>query len=436
MILVIGLDGAEWEVIRSNLNVLPNIRKLVEVGDSKTITLRDRPGTNNWCTMFSGKALNKLKHDLEINFIWDVLGDAFDVRALNVPIVSPPYNHNCDYTREYRGPPGPEELEEDLVSLTARAIEILEERPDVFIVVYTVLDKLIGLCGGTPILEWYKKIDARLGELLQYMEQEDKLLLILNPGVCNSDKPRGAVLITRNVSSVIDSPQSVFHAIRAGLDLSLEEKVEISLGIIEKALSRFKKPAVAWTTGKNSTAVLGLLREASGTVPCVVLHADTTVNFRETYKFRDRLVKDWNLNLVVVRPEIEIPADFRIAEDREKCCHLLKTMPMKKKIRELGVDGVFTGRRWDEHDAGAGGRYFSEHEGYCDISPILHWSEEDVWNYLRSRWIPHNPLYDKGYRNISCEPCTRLSPSRERSSGNRDKEEVMERLSVKYRGNP
>ena len=39
------------------------------------------------------------------------------------------------------------------------------------------------------------------------------------------------------------------------------------------------------------------------------------------------------------------------------------------------------------------------------VSPIYEWSEYDVWNYLITRELPHNPLYDKGYKRVGCVGC-------------------------------
>jgi len=45
--------------------------------------------------------------------------------------------------------------------------------------------------------------------------------------------------------------------------------------------------------------------------------------------------------------------------------------------------------------------------GMTKFNPLADWAEEDVWNYIRSNNVPYNPLHDKGYPSIGCEPCTR-----------------------------
>jgi phosphoadenosine phosphosulfate reductase len=463
MILVIGLDAATWKVINPNLDDLPNLKRLIGSGRSATITLRERPHSASvWCSIFSGKTQEEHGHrdfvvdgklqrreDIKVKFIWDILDGLVDIRALNVPFVYPPYNYNCEYEAiGYGLSSDPKELEQDMELLTRKAKEVLGERPEVFIVVYTMLDKISHFHWGTPtLLEWYKKVDAKLGELLQFVREEDKLIVISDHGFADWDEverhtlprrtPEGeikgdhhreAILITKNISYPIQNPEDVFHAIRSELDLDFEEKVEKSKEILKEALERFEKIAVAWTTGKDSTVILGLLKELYGRIELPVLFFDTTVKFRETYEYRDRVAREWGLDLIVVKPEI--PEGFKIARDKEECCRVLKVLPAKEKIRELGLEAVVTGIRWDEHEARAGEEYFSEREDHVRVHPLLHWSEGDVWRYLREKNIPVNPLYAKGYRSLGCKPCTKPAPKggAERSGRSQDKEEIMARL--------
>ncbi|MFQ6136361.1 MAG: phosphoadenosine phosphosulfate reductase family protein [Candidatus Hydrothermarchaeales archaeon] len=210
--------------------------------------------------------------------------------------------------------------------------------------------------------------------------------------------------------------------------MNFEEKVERSRGVIKEAFDRFDRIGIAWTTGKDSTAVLSLVREVFGKVPCPVLHGDTTVKFDEVYEYRDRMAKEWDLDLRIMKPEI--PEGFEIARDRENCCHLLKTIPAQKTFEELGLEAVIAGIRWDEQRARRNESYFSRRKTHWRVHPILHWSEEDIWRFIKERKIPHNPLYDKGYRSIGCKPCTEPTPEggTERSGRAQDKEEIMERL--------
>ncbi|HEX54809.1 MAG: phosphoadenosine phosphosulfate reductase [Candidatus Altiarchaeales archaeon] len=215
------------------------------------------------------------------------------------------------------------------------------------------------------------------------------------------------------------------------MEMGFEEKVEKSKDVIREAVERFKdKIAIAWTGGKDSTVVLGLTRELfNGRVPIPVLFVDTTVKFKETYDFINKLKREWNLNLVIARNEDALKK-IEIAKDRERCCHLLKTEALNMAIKNNGWKAIIAAIRWDEQEARANEKYFSPRKNHIRVHPILHFTEKDIWDYIKSRNLPYHPLYDKGYRSIGCEPCTKPSVEggSERSGRAQDKEEIMRRL--------
>lgn len=204
--------------------------------------------------------------------------------------------------------------------------------------------------------------------------------------------------------------------------------VRRSLEVLDRAFSRFERIGVAWSTGKDSTVNLFLTRRFDRNIP--VLFGDTGVHFEETYQHRDRIAREWNLNLINMIPDV----DYReVMGDRERCCHALKTLPALKTLKELGLDAIVVGVRWSEHQARAKEEYFSKREQvypHYRVHPILHWTEEDVWNFTRGHNLPYNPLYSRGFRSIGCAPCTKPAPpdALERAGRAQDKEEIMDRL--------
>jgi len=213
---------------------------------------------------------------------------------------------------------------------------------------------------------------------------------------------------------------------------NLVQKERESKLVIAKALERFGKDkiAAAFTGGKDSLVVLHLLKQVGdGQVPIPVLHIDTSVKFKEIYEYRDKLVKEWNLNLIVTRNEQALK-EIRVAQDREVCCQRLKTDALNMAIIKHGWRALITGVRWDEQEARAREKYFSPRVHHTRIHPILHFREQDIWEYIRKYELPYCPLYDQGYRSIGCEPCTKPAKEGfpERGGRAQDKEEIMERL--------
>jgi predicted AlkP superfamily phosphohydrolase/phosphomutase len=247
--LIIGIDGATWDLIKPNIDILPTFKKLTEEGRPKTINLNQKPWSPSvWCSMFCGKTPEEHKHhdfvedgeivtrdDINVDFIWDLLDSkGISVKALNVPFIVPPYNYNLEFRPVGKGVPVENhELLEEIEKVTEKALDILKnEKPDFFALVYTALDKLSHLHWGEPILlDYYKKVDEAIGKLLPY---DDEIIIISDHGFCDYDKapirtlpkstPKGeikgdhhpeAVLITKNIEFEINQPMDVFLAIKS-----------------------------------------------------------------------------------------------------------------------------------------------------------------------------------------------------------------------------
>jgi sulfate adenylyltransferase subunit 2 len=209
-----------------------------------------------------------------------------------------------------------------------------------------------------------------------------------------------------------------------------------SIYIIREAYARFKNIAMLWSVGKDSTTLLWLIRKAFfGNIPFPIIHIDTSYKFPEMYQFRDHLAKEWGFTLLTARNEVKLSEGMGPDKGMKlECCTELKTNALKQFIREKGLKAIFLGIRRDEHGIRAKERYFSprdeqfqwdyenqpaeiwdqyksflfEDEHYR-IHPILHFTELDIWDYVRREGLPVVPLYfsreGKRYRSIGCVPC-------------------------------
>jgi sulfate adenylyltransferase subunit 2 len=233
----------------------------------------------------------------------------------------------------------------------------------------------------------------------------------------------------------------------------LAELERKSISIIREAKAQFNNLAVLWSTGKDSTAMIWLCRKAFfGKVPFPVIHIDTSYQFPEIYEFRDRIAEEWRLDLIVAKNRDALEAEVSPEKGRLECCTQLKTEALKKIIDEYGFDALILAIRRDEHGIRAKERIFSPRDGefrwkYTDqpaemwdlyvkpskdfshmrVHPILHWTELDVWEYVKQEKLPVNPLYfskdGKRYRSLGCMPCTVPIPSEARTI-----DEIVEEL--------
>ena len=105
-----------------------------------------------------------------------------------------------------------------------------------------------------------------------------------------------------------------------------------SIFIIREAYYRFKRSAMLWSIGKDSTTLLYLVKKAFlGNIPFPVLHIDTGHKFKEIYKFRDKIAKEWNLDLIVTK---NTRVKIEDVKNKLECCTELKTNALKQAVKK------------------------------------------------------------------------------------------------------
>lgn len=211
-----------------------------------------------------------------------------------------------------------------------------------------------------------------------------------------------------------------------------------SIFIIREAHYQFKNLALLWSIGKDSTTLLWLCRKAFfGKIPFPVMHIDTTFKFPEMYAYRDHWAKEWGIQLSIERNEDAINRGINYDKnDAFTCCHELKTVALQQSIVRRKLQALFVGIRRDEHSIRAKERVFSSRDiefkwdyknqpaemwdhyrsdasagKHVRVHPLLHWTELDIWEYIKRENIPINELYfakgGKRYRSLGCMPITK-----------------------------
>ncbi len=222
----------------------------------------------------------------------------------------------------------------------------------------------------------------------------------------------------------------------------LDELESKSIYIIREAFYQFRDIAVLWSIGKDSTTLVHLCRKAFfGKLPFPAMHIDTGYKFPEMYRFRDEYSKEWGMDLIVTRNEEAIAGGMGPdVGEKLACCTELKTNALKQGIARHGFKALLLGIRRDEHGIRAKERYFSprdeqfkwdyenqppelwdqykskaDDEQHIRVHPLLHWTELNIWEYVKREKLPITELYfakdGKRYRSIGCVPCCSPVPS-------------------------
>ena len=157
-----------------------------------------------------------------------------------------------------------------------------------------------------------------------------------------------------------------------------------------------------------------------------VFSIDTGRLYPETYDLIERLQHRYGKALHIYYPEAEPLEDwvgsngingFRDSlEKRQGCCAIRKVEPFRRAIagHQAWVTGIRRGQSASR--ALASPVEWDQQYGLHKVSPLLDWSEEEIWEYIRKKRLPYNTLHDSGFPSIGCAPCTRaVQPRRGRA---------------------
>jgi phosphoadenosine phosphosulfate reductase len=160
--------------------------------------------------------------------------------------------------------------------------------------------------------------------------------------------------------------------------------------------------------------VLQLLRKRVPDIP--VLFLETGYHFPQTYEFRDKLTREWQLNLQNIIPKktvAEQEAELGVLYRAEpgKCCHLRKVEPLLSALEPFQI--WFTGLRREQSPTRKNLEKIEHHhlptgKTLLKVSPLAEWTWAEVWEYTAANGIDYLPQYDQGYLSIGCQPCTAI----------------------------
>ncbi len=155
-----------------------------------------------------------------------------------------------------------------------------------------------------------------------------------------------------------------------------------------------------------------------------VLFLQTGYHFPETIGTRDALAATTDVTIVDVLPALSVPEqDARFGprlhdRDPSQCCGLRKVEPINREL--ASYEAWVTGLRREDSPLRADTPLVEWDDAHqmVKINPIAAWTADELQAYARDHAVPVNPLLERGYPSIGCEPCTRMvAPGEDPRSG-------------------
>jgi len=204
-------------------------------------------------------------------------------------------------------------------------------------------------------------------------------------------------------------------------DEGLDELEDEAITIIREVAAETRAPVLLFSGGKDSAVLLHLAAKAfrPGNLPFPVMHVDTGHNFDEVIEYRDRLVKEYNVRLVVASVQASIDAGRVVEETGPRASrNRLQSVTLLDAIAEHQFDAAFGGGRRDEDKARAKERILSFRDRFGQWEPraqrpepwnmlnakirtgehlrafpLSNWTELDIWRYIAREEVPLPSIY-------------------------------------------
>jgi phosphoadenosine phosphosulfate reductase len=184
--------------------------------------------------------------------------------------------------------------------------------------------------------------------------------------------------------------------------------------------------ALATSLGAEDQVLTHMIANIDKSVKIFTL--DTGRLFPETYDLIEKTSARYKMNIQVYFPDAEktqqmvnekgINLFYYSIDNRKECCHIRKLEPLKRAFQGLKVwicglrkfqSVTRTNSNLVEWDA---------QNGLLKVNPLINWTEEQLWNFIKANKVPYNALHDQGFPSIGCQPCTRaIMPGEDVRSG-------------------
>ncbi len=207
------------------------------------------------------------------------------------------------------------------------------------------------------------------------------------------------------------------HALNAIIPSLADELANLDINqALDKLVATFPDEVTFSTSfGVEDQVITHLI--AKGSYPIKIFTLDTGRLLNQTYTVWESTNIQFGLKIDAYYPDAASiehyvttkgpNAFYTSVDDRKECCHIRKVEPLKRALKGNSI--WITGLRAEQSPARKDLSLieWDETNNIIKYNPLLHWTNEDVWKYVKTHRIPYNELHDKGFVSIGCAPCTR-----------------------------
>ncbi|WP_163580185.1 phosphoadenylyl-sulfate reductase [Gracilibacillus saliphilus] len=185
-----------------------------------------------------------------------------------------------------------------------------------------------------------------------------------------------------------------------------------ALKILEWAYQSYGNSLVyACSFGAESMVLIDMIATVQPDARLVFL--DTGLHFQETYDLIDEVKERYpSLDIVMQKPSLTVDEQREQygsalwSRNPDQCCYIRKVKPLEDALS--GATAWISGLRRSQSPTRANTNFINKDDRFQSIKicPLIHWSWDDVWEYIEQHQLPYNKLHDQNYPSIGCIPCT------------------------------
>jgi len=219
-------------------------------------------------------------------------------------------------------------------------------------------------------------------------------------------------------------PTAVTHP--SSIDPALALKIGGSLELLRQGVRDHGRLVYASSLGAEAMVLTDLIWTQ---VPGIdIVSIDTGRLPEETLALLERLERRYQRRIRLYYPDAQavqhyvrehgINGFYNSLGERLSCCQIRKVEPFNRAV--AGYSAWVTGVRREQSQQRAAAQALAQdpRTGLQTISPLLDWTEAEIWNYIRVQQLYYSPLHDRGYPSIGCAPCTRaIEPGADHRAG-------------------